>query len=246
MRKIILVQLAIAGKRKEVTVLFKKGRSNPRIWGYLGGSVLAAAALLASAPVAASLCASTTSCTLALTQGNTSSGFGTGNFGTVDLKLSGDTVTITIALATGWQIVNTGFPGSFGFSDSLGGGLTIGGFSSALYSGALSDATNDLHFDGFGYVNDAAATSGPHAGNGLQSVSFTVSKGTSITDVNQLLNGANPAGGDGAAVFIVDAFNGINTGLLTGTTVQKDVPEPATLALLCVGLIGFGISRRRR
>ena len=235
-------------------MLFKKGRSNSRIWGYLGGSVLAAAALLVSVPVAASLCASTTSCTIALTQGNGGSGFGTGNFGTVDLELSGNTVTITVSLAAGFQIVNTGFPGSFGFADSLGGGLTIGGFSSILYSGAASHATNDLHFDGFGYVNNAAATTGPHAGSGLQSVSFTVSKGSSITDVNQLLNLANPAGGDGAAVFIVDAYNSNrtgpgagNTGLLTGTTtVVTDAPEPATLALLCIGFAGFGFLRRKR
>jgi hypothetical protein len=57
-----------------------------------------------------------------------------------------------VDLANGFLIINTGFPGSFGFVDSLGGGLTIGNFSSAAYSGATSNATNDQHFDGFGFV----------------------------------------------------------------------------------------------
>ena len=89
-------------------------------------------------------------------------------------------------LATGFRIINTGFPGSFGFADTLGGGLTIGNFSSALYSGFLSDATNDLLWDGFGDSNDAAATTGPNSANGINEVTFTASK-AGLTDVNQLL-----------------------------------------------------------
>ena len=68
----------------------------------------------------------------------------------------------------------------------MGGGLTIGNFSSALYSGFLSDATNDLHWDGFGDSNDAAATTGPNSANGINEVTFTASK-AGLTDVNQLL-----------------------------------------------------------
>src|SRR5206468_1469330 len=105
------------------------------------------AGLLISAPASADLCASTTNCTLNFTQGNAGSGFGSGSFGTLNLSLSGSTVTVTIDLANGFFVVNTGFPGSAGFSDSLGGGLTIGNFSSAAYSGSISDATSDLHFD---------------------------------------------------------------------------------------------------
>jgi hypothetical protein len=162
--------------------------------------------------------------------------------------------TIDVSLASGFTIVKTGFPGSFGFADSLGSGLTIGNFSSALYSGAISDATNDQHFDGFGFSNDAAATTAPHAGSGLNDVSFTVSKGTSLTDVNDLLNLFNPAGGDGPAYFVVDAFNSNrsgpgagNTGLLSVTGNISGVPEPSTgLGMLTgLGLLGW-IARRRR
>lgn len=202
----------------------------------------------------AGLCASTTSCTLVLSEGNTGSGFGTGNFGTVDLELSGTTAAITIDLADGFQLVNTGFPGSVGFADSLGGGLTVSDFSSVLYSGAVSDATKDLHFDGFGYSNDAVATTGPHAGDGLNSVSFSVS-GSGLTDINQLLNAFGGPAGQGPVYFVADVYNtntdapgAGNTGLVavTGSSIPVSVPEPSSLAIFGVGLIGLGMLFQRK
>jgi hypothetical protein len=149
-------------------------------------------------------------------------------------------------MASGWTIVNTGFPGSFGFSDSLAGLVTIGNFSSALYSGGSSHAASDQHFDGFGYFTNAAATTGPHAPDGIQHVSFDVT-GAGLNDVEQLLNLADPTGGDGAAYFVVDAFNGSNTGLVGVTGGGgHDVPEPQTLTLLGLGLFGLAYMRRAR
>lgn len=213
--------------------------------------------ILPASPASADFCASTTSCILALTQGNSSSGFGSGNFGTVDLERAVSTVTVTIDLANGFYLIGTGFPGTAGFADSLGGGLTIGGFSSAAYSGGLSDATNDLHFDGFGFSNDAAGTTAPSAGSAsaVNLLSFTVSK-TGLNDVEQLVNLFNPAGGDGPAVFVVDAINRNTsgpgagaTGLLSAVGTSTPVPEPASLAIFGTALTGLGFVgwvRRRR
>jgi hypothetical protein len=218
---------------------------------------IASLALLISTniyPAAASLCSSSTSCTLVFTEGNTGSGFGSGNFGTLDLELSGNTVTINIDLADGFQLVNTGFPGSIGFVDSLGGGLSIGGFSSSLYSGSLSDASDDLHFDGFGYANDAAGSSGPHAGNGLNSFSFTVS-GAGLSDVNELVNEFAGPAGQAPVYFVADVYNtnatgsgSGNTGLIavTGRGSPVPVPEPSGLALFGTGLVALGLAARRR
>ncbi len=215
------------------------------------------------------LCASTTNCTLGFNLANTSFGLSprSNSFGTLDLHFVGtNTVKITVDLADGFRIIDTGFPGAFGFGDSLGGGLNISHFTTggtvnhndgtttSLYSGKKSDTTNDLHFDGFGYTNDTAATTAPKAGpshGGLNSVSFLVSKNT-LTDVEQLLRLFNPVGGDGAAVFVVDAWVGGGnygcgnadsgcTGLLAVA-----IPEPGSLALLSAALIILFVVRRRQ
>jgi hypothetical protein len=200
-----------------------------------------------------SICSNTTDCTLTFTQGNSGSAFGTGDFGTVNLNFTAtNTVTITVSLASGFQLINTGFPGTFGFSDSFVGGLTIGNFSSPKYSGAVSDATNNQHFDGFGYVNDAAATSGPsNDGTNPSTVSFTVYD-ANLTNVNQLLLLSNPAGGDGAAYFIADVGNQNTTGPgagqtgLIAVTGSNSVPDGGmTLMLLGGALVGLETLRRR-
>jgi PEP-CTERM motif len=198
--------------------------------------------------VAGSLCVNTTDCTLELNQGNSSSGFGSGNFGTVQLVGNGiDSVTITVSLLDGWDIIKAGFPASFGFTDSLAGTPVIDGFSSALYSGLLADSSSDLHFDGFGYFGDGAATTGPHNGAGLQTVSFTVTQ-AGLGNVNDLLNLSRAPAGDGQAYFVVDVGQmGGNTGLLGVTGAPASVPEPGSCALLLAGLgvLGLALGRRK-
>src|SRR5262249_55273671 len=157
-----------------------------------------------------------------------------GDFGTLHLVDDNvDTVTITVILNPGWDLIKTGFPGVFGFNDSLSGTPTIGNFSSSLYTGTTTDTTQDLHFDVFGDFKDAAATTGPHNGSGVQSVSFTVTQ-SGLNDVNFLLNPSS-GGGDGAPYFVVDAgIVGASTGLIGvfegGGGIVQAVPEPAAMS----------------
>jgi hypothetical protein len=233
---------------------------------YFGAIILAFGVIIT--PASAGLCANTTDCTLTLDE--TNSGFSSngaaqsGNFGTVELTLNNNVVTVDVDLASGFEIIKTGAgAGSVGFADSLGGGLTIGNFKAfgliptPFYSGAASDSTNDQHYAAFGYSNDAAATSGPHAGSmfAVSQLSFTVSDGKKLTDVNQLVNAFTPGGG-GTAFFAVDAFDsnsggflGGNTGLLGVSGTTTVVPEPRGSVVVCLGvfaLAGWLVRRRSR
>jgi hypothetical protein len=234
---------------------------------YCAAIILAFGVIIA--PASAGICTSTTDCTLTLSE--TNSGFSsngvaqTGNFGTVELTLNQhtDVVTVDVDLAPGFEIIKTGAgAGAVGFADSLGGGLTIGNYKfldiipTPFYSGAVSDSTKDQHYAAFGYSNDSAATSGPHAGSMVATgqLSFTVSDGSKLKDVNQLVN-AFTSGGGGTAFFVVDAFDsnyrgvlGGRTGLLAVTGATSVVPEPRGLVFVLLpvfSLAGWFIYRRR-
>jgi len=207
---------------------------------------------------------SATKCSLILTNSNFA---GTGTFGTVALSLTSNVVTVDVKLASAYRIIVAGnggdnpngkSPGAVGFSDNLGGDLTIGNFTSggmptSLYSGSQSAApgcnTSNCHWNLFGYANDAAATNGPKRPQTLQELSFTVSKGASITDVHQLLQKSIPSGGNPSAYFTVDAclWNlKKSTCSGTGLFAVTRVPEPGSLALLASGLLALGLLRWKR
>lgn len=203
--------------------------------------------VFAPGQAAAGFC-SNTGCSLTLTN---SDFIGTGTFGTVNLSLSANVVTIDVNLASAYRIVKTGFPGAIGFADNLGGGLTIGNFKSggnptALYSGYQSSLSGcqsqGCQWDGFGDANNAAATSGPKRSDSLQELSFTVSKGTSITDVRQLLQQFSN-GNNGSAHFAVDGcvWNPTRRDCnSTGLFAVTQIPEPASLVILASGLLALG------
>ena len=174
-------------------------------------SLMISGLLWVSAPgqAAAGFCAST-SCNLRLTNGNF---IGTGTFGTVSLTLLANVVTIDVNLASAYRITKSSFPGAVGFADNLGGGRTIGDFKSGgvptppysrYHRSAPSCVGNDCSWGDFGYANSAAPTSGPQRLLSLQELSFTVSKGTSITDIRQLLRQFTLNGQKAKPYFVAD------------------------------------------
>ena len=198
---------------------------------------------------------SSTSCSLTLTDSNF---IGTGKFGTVNLTLSANVVTIDVNLASAYRILKTGFPGAVGFADNVGGGLTIGNFKTGgvptpLYSGYGSSTpgctAKDCHWAAFGYANNAAATNAPQDPLSLQELSFTVSKGTSITDVHQLLRQFTSNGQKGTPYIAVDGcvWNPTRRECSSaGLFAVTRIPEPASLAILASGLLLLGWLRWKR
>lgn len=242
--------------RRMPSILIQMAACTLRMWPI--AIVVGWLCLFAPTGANAAFC-SNTNCELQLTNSNF---LGQGNFGTVTLSLASNVVTVNVNLGSGYRIITTGFPGAFGFMDSLGGGLTIGNFktggiATSLYSGFSSKSPGctgkPCHWDGFGYANNAAATNGPKRGDSLQQLSFTVSKLdshgflTSITDIHKLLNLFSPEGGQGPAYFVVDACRWVN-GSCSGTGLfgVTQVPEPASIVLLVSALVSLGIWRRKK
>ncbi len=212
--------------------------------------------VVAHGQASAGFCSST-SCSPTLTDGNF---IGTGKFGTVDLTLSANVVTIDVNLASAHRILKTSFPGVVGSADNVGGGLTIGNFKTVgvptpLHSGYGSSApgctakAKDCHWAAFGYVNNAAAASGAQEPRSLQELSFTISKDTSITDVHQLLQQFTSNGQKGTPYIAVDgcAWNPTRRACgRAGLFAVTRIPEPASLAILASGLLLLGWLRWKR
>ncbi len=227
------------------------------------------AAVLALAPVAANadICSSTTECTLLFSKLNSGA---TGDYGYVNMTLSSGTATINIVMTSGYEIITTGFPAGGGtnysvaFNDTVNGTLTIANFDPNTYGGFSSLETQTLQFDGFGSFNNAVATAPNQGGSGTSSstLSFTVFN-PNLVDIEQLVAPSASPAGAGNALWVVDVVGPGGVTNLAGafgiavcangapnypicTPQQVETPEPMSMAILGMGLLGLGAVRLRR
>jgi hypothetical protein len=181
---------------------------------------------------------------------------------------SGGTVTVTddgmgtlqfaIDLLNGYKLINTGFPTTFAFNlfginQILYSGLPTNWLIPDEIAGGFQDKKiGGYHQDGTGYFdygvlfcipksNDPTKCEQGNAGADGSSLTFTISAtGLDWTDLVQ------NADGQFFAIDII-GFNG-NTGNIDASNppIERDVPEPQSLALLGLGLVGLAVVRRRR
>ena len=207
--------------------------------------------LMLAPSLSAAICPDTTNCTFTfnVTNGNTP-----GNFGTVNLATMGSDILVTVNLAAGLHLIQTGSHQSFDFNDDVAGTPTQGSFSNSQYSQATPPPFAD---DGFGTFLDAvASTAGPGAGTtGVTLLTFKV---LGITDVNHLVGLSSVSGVPAffAADIFADAsacgatgFGTSCTGLIGVTGSPSTVPEPTSYLAMLLGGFGaivFLTERRRR
>lgn len=193
---------------------------------------------------------------------------GISTFGTVTLDDIGTTVNVTVSLANGGVFANTGnsTSGRTAFALMLGSGFSIALSGSSAESGIYQAVQpgGSLAQNPFGTFN-AGITFKDTAANGASGgynspITFAVTKtGGGAIGYSDFTTLSSGTGSQQGTLFSADVgFKlGTSTAYSTGnvaTAVSRStpdgdprpVPEPTTLALLGLGLLGCAIARHRK
>jgi hypothetical protein len=162
--------------------------------------------------------------------------------GTVTVTQAGtNTLDFSVALASGFTIINTGFDGSFAFDLNPNQTITYSNLTAGFspVGGNPVGAQNLSQFDGFASFEYAVLRDVQGGGDGLPDLSFTIT-GSNLTLGSLEQNSSG-------AFFVVDVrgANG-NTGLIDASSGSTDVPEPASIAIFGTALAGLGLFYRRQ
>lgn len=184
---------------------------------------------------------------------------GSGTYGTVTVTQNGtDSVNVTVDLAPGVGFVNTGLEP---FTFTLDSGLpTLTSADIAnLTTGFALDSTSPVSNDGAGSFQYGLTCTTAVCGTGGNApfpgpLSFDINL-TGITETSFISNGTTEFAADictsftagqgcsGATGVAFVTSGGTTTGG-TGTTTGGNVPEPATIALIGLGLTILSLGRR--
>jgi len=194
-------------------------------------------------------------------------GCGTSSSNTVTVtQLSTGVLDISVSLASGFNFIHSGFPGSFGF------GLTSGFTSISFSTGSTAWSTTgwtpinspvsatspqtvsgaSLAWDGAGtFVNGYGMTW--NGGNGIgnqdgTTLDFHIS-GTGLTLASLAADTTGSffvADVAGTGTHLEDGVAVRNTGIIDFTLQTPAVPEPSTWAMMILGFMGVGFMAYRR